>query len=90
MVQLNLYSTKPRKLSVDELNDMLEILEDAYEDCCSKRDDYYRQIALIHLLLGLPNESRKYNKENASINFWIYKLYPIIKEYRKKYGYGEI
>lgn len=71
-------------------NDLMEILEDAFDDCMSKKEDYYRQIALFHLLAGIPHQNRGYNKETAEINAWIYKLYPKIKEYRLKYSCGEI
>lgn len=71
-------------------NDLMEILEDAYEECLSKKDDYYRQIALFHLLMGISHKNKGYNKETAEINAWIYKLHPKIKEFRQKYHHGEI
>lgn len=71
-------------------NDLMEILEDTYDECQSKKEDYYRQIALFHLLMGIPHQNKGYNKETAEINAWIYKLYPKIKEYRLKYSCGEI
>lgn len=71
-------------------NDLMEILEYSYDQCLSKKDEYYRQIALFHLLAGIPHKNRGYTKETAEINAWIYKLHPKIKEYRLKYSCGEI
>lgn len=77
----------PRKISWQEANDLLEICEDAYEQCQNPLEDYYRQIALLHLLIGYPNSDKNYNEGNIRINQWIYKLHNQIEEYRKKYGH---
>ena len=83
----NQYFSKPRKISMWEANDLLEIFEDAYEECHGPLEDYYRQIALSHLLIGYPNSDKSYNEGNIRINQWIYKLHEQIEEYRKKYGH---
>lgn len=79
-----------RKINIHEANDLMEIFEDAYEECNNKKEDYYRQIALIHLLVGYENNRNEYCKENMMINKWIYDLHPIIKQYRNKYKHGDI
>lgn len=78
-------STPARKFSAIEANELLEIFEDTYELGKCIYDDYYRQIALLHLLIGFPNTDKTYSEENTKINQWIYKLHNTIQEYRTKY-----
>ena len=47
------YFRKPRrKLSIEEIDDMLYLLDKVYDAAITKKEHYYIQIALIHLLVG--------------------------------------
>jgi len=82
---------KPRrKLSIEEIDDMLDLLDKVYDSALNKKEDYYIQIALIHLLVGYPNENTKYSEATLKINDWIYQLRPIINEYRIKHHHGKV
>lgn len=77
--------SNPRKISIYEANDLLEIFEDSYDSCRCLMDEYYRQIALLHLVIGIPNKDKTYSRENAKINQWIYNWHNKIEEYKEKY-----
>lgn len=79
-----------RKYSINEIDDLLSLFEDVYELSENKKEDYYRQIALIHLLVGYETTNCSYSNATIQINKWIYKLKPIINNYRAKYSYGKI
>lgn len=85
------YFKKPkRKLSIEEIDDMLSLLDGIYDCGLNKKEDYYIQIALIHLLVGYPNTNTKYSEATLKINDWIYNLRPIINEYRIKHRHGKV
>lgn len=79
-----------RKIGINEIDDMLSLLEGIYDCGLNKKEDYYIQIALIHLLVGFRYENTKYSEANIKINNWIYNLRPIIDEYRIKYCHGKV
>lgn len=82
---------KPRrKLSIEEIDDMLDLLDNVYDSAIVKKEHYYIQIALIHLLVGYPNDNTKYSEATLKINDWIYQLRPIINEYRIKHHHGKV
>ena len=82
---------KPRrKLSIEEIDDMLDLLDKVYDSAITKKEHYYIQIALIHLLVGYPNYNTKYSEATLKINDWIYQLRPIINEYRIKHHHGKV
>ena len=79
-----------RKLSIEEIDDMLSLLEGVYDSALTKKEDYYIQIALIHLLVGYPHDNTKYSEATLKINDWIYQLRPIINDYRMKHCHGKV
>lgn len=79
-----------RKLSIEEIDDMLSLLEGVYDSALTKKEDYYIQIALIHLLVGYPHDNTKYSEATLKINDWIYQLRPIINDYRMKHYHGKV
>ncbi len=79
-----------RKLSIEEIDDMLSLLEGVYDSALTKKEDYYIQIALIHLLVGYPHDNTKYSEATLKINDWIYQLRPIINDYRIKHCHGKV
>lgn len=85
------YFRKPRrKLSIEEIDDMLYLLDKVYDAAITKKEHYYIQIALIHLLVGYPNDNTKYSEATLKINDWIYQLRPIVNEYRIKHCHGKV
>ena len=85
------YFRKPRrKLSIEEIDDMLYLLDKVYDAAITKKEHYYIQIALIHLLVGYPNDNTKYSEATLKINDWICQLRPIINDYRIKYCHGKV
>ncbi len=91
MAQVEEYFRKPRrKLSIEEIDDMVDLLDKVYDAAIVKKEHYYIQIALIHLLVGYPNENTKYSEATLKINDWIYQLRPIINEYRIKHHHGKV
>lgn len=68
-----------------QCDELVSILEDMYDKCVSRKEDMYRQVALIHLLIGYPNKNTKYNKENIKINKLIMEYQPIIEKYKEKW-----
>lgn len=91
MAQVEEYFRKPRrKLSIEEIDDMVDLLDKIYDVAITKKEHYYIQIALIHLLVGYPNENTKYSEATLKINDWIYQLRPIINDYRIKHHHGKV
>lgn len=91
MAQVKEFFRKPRrKLSIEEIDDMLSLLEGVYDSALTKKEDYYIQIALIHLLVGYPHDNTKYSEATLKINDWIYQLRPIINDYRMKHCHGKV
>lgn len=68
-----------------QCDELLSIFDDMYEKCVSRKEDMYRQIALIHLLIGYANKNTTYNKENIKINKFIMEYQPIIDKYKEKW-----
>ena len=68
-----------------QCDELLSIFDDMYEKCVSRKEDMYRQIALIHLLIGYANKNTTYNKENIKINKFIIEYQPIIDKYKEKW-----
>lgn len=73
---------EPNFFQCDEL---ITIFEEMYNNCVSRKEDMYRQIALIHLLIGYPNKNTAYNKENIKINKLIMEYQPIIEKHKEKW-----
>ena len=91
MAQVEESFRKPRrKLSMEEIDDMVDLLDKVYDAAITKKEHYYIQIALIHLLVGYPNENTKYSEATLKINDCIYQLRPIINDYRIKHHHGKV
>lgn len=90
MARVEEYFRKPRKITIDEIDDLVDLLEKVYNSSLGKKEDYYIQIALIHLLVGYENTDTRYSEATKLINTWIYELRPIINEYRIKYSHGKV
>lgn len=73
---------EPNFFQCDEL---ISIFDELYDQCASRKEDIYRQIALIHLLIGYQNNNTTYNKDNIKINKLIMDYYPIIQKFKDKW-----
>ena len=79
-----------RAVSPDEISELMDIFEETYDMCLSKKEQYYRQIALFHLFAGIPYTNKDYCLANPKINYWILQLRPLVNEFRIKFHHGEV
>lgn len=79
------YKQQPVRHSLQEINDLVEIFEESFDMAPNKIEDIYRQIALVHLFVGYPNQDHRFTESNVRINDWIIKLKPLVDEFREKY-----
>lgn len=74
--------------SFNELDELYEVIEDTFDTCSSSREELYWLIAILKLFLNSPNKYTQLTADNAQINYWIYSLYPIVENWKRKYHHS--
>lgn len=68
-----------------KLEDLTDIIEETFNTCDSNKDEIRWLISLLRGFMDIPHKRKEYCAENYKLNLWQYQMYPIIKNFRKKW-----